>query len=136
MHRYRKIICNVLTLLLIAAGLPVFCPQDIDHDGGVDLKDAVLSVRQLAKSAEHPEQFESAMRNTLTAIRTAAGLQTVIKADGDSLATAGGKINNPALISLPSDLPGPSGRSFVRKEPISFISHFFRPEFPPPKNAA
>jgi len=87
MFKLRKnIFAFFLILSLLASGLPVFHPQDANRDQRISLEDAILLVRGLADSAENPELFTSSVRSAIRALRTAAGLKTVIQPDDDAVA--------------------------------------------------
>jgi hypothetical protein len=75
-------------MTLLVSGLPGFPPEDANRDVRVDLKDAILLVKDFAKTAEEPDSFVLKAEMAIAALHTAAGLTPVIKSHTESKANA------------------------------------------------
>lgn len=72
----RKIITGILAVAILFMGLPCFTAGDLNHDKRVDLADAIVGVRALARTAEGSAVFGEKMKNAVSAVQLAAGLET------------------------------------------------------------
>lgn len=81
MQALKNAIHIVLVLCMLATGLPLYLPGDANHDGEVGLADAILRVRDFAKTADNQVAFRRGMEDVLLAISVVAGFQKVIKSD-------------------------------------------------------
>ena len=124
----------ILILIFLSAGLPVFSPEDVNRDGEVCLKDAVLSIISLAQTAEKPAKFTSDIKNTLSALQIAAGLKTVIKKKADDKEVSAS--NTVYLISSYHFQNFSDLFAFVHETEASYISDIPLPNYPPPRYAA
>ena len=80
----KHIVSLLLVLLLSTSGLPLFYPEDASRDGRVDLRDAVLLVRDLSVEADRPGLFGREFTNLVKAVRVVAGLVTDIRQQTDT----------------------------------------------------
>jgi hypothetical protein len=83
MRLFRNIIHFLLALAILSTGLPLYHSADMNRDGEVGLTDAIVSVRQLARTATGEAAFRDGMENTLTSLSVAAGLKSVIRTARD-----------------------------------------------------
>jgi hypothetical protein len=96
MQNLKHISIGILAVAVLSSGLPVFAPEDAARDNTVDLKDAILLVRDFARTAENPADFSTMVKRAVSALQAAAGLKTVIKSDGGPKSTV-----SPFSIRLP-----------------------------------
>jgi hypothetical protein len=78
MRTTKYILTAVLIAALLCAGMPLFSPNDANRDLNVDLKDAILRVRDFAKTAETPGPFTSEAETAISVLRHVAGLKVSI----------------------------------------------------------
>jgi hypothetical protein len=83
MRLFRNIIHVMLALAILSTGLPLYHSADMNRDGEVGLTDAIMSMRQLSRSATGEGAFRDGMKNTLNSLSVAAGLKTVIRTGRD-----------------------------------------------------
>lgn len=83
MRALKQVIVGFLTVAIIASGLPCFSPEDASRDGQVDLRDAILLVKNFAASATEPDTFSSSLQQMHNAISVVAGLKKVVSMDND-----------------------------------------------------
>ena len=83
MRSVRITIHIMLALAILSAGLPLYQPGDANRNGGVDLTDAIVSVRQLARAATGEGAFRDGMENTLNSLSVVAGLKSTIRTGRD-----------------------------------------------------
>lgn len=80
-----KIFCSItvlfLTAMLLVSVFPAFPPEDRDRDSRIDLKDAVLSVKDFVRTAAEPGKLSEKAGNAFSALAISAGLKTVIQSD-------------------------------------------------------
>ena len=75
-------------LAIMSTGLLMHQSADINRDGSVDLKDAIVNVREVVQSADDPSIFfSSSVENAIIALQVTAGLKTVIKQSRNSNST-------------------------------------------------
>ena len=130
----RPIFTSILVLMILSSGLPVFSPEDANRDSRVNLEDAILNVRDFARTADDIEAFSSELGKAIITLKVVAGLKTYYKPANDS--TSSNFLSNLNLIYIiPSiDILIPSERhsqvSIVssKSDSISVL-----PETPPPQ---
>jgi hypothetical protein len=83
MRTLRKITNILLALAILSTGLPLYHPADMNRDGEVGLTDAIVSVRQLSRTATGEGAFRDGMENTLTSLSVVAGLKSAIRTARD-----------------------------------------------------
>ena len=81
MRAFRITIHIMLVLALLSAGLPLYQPGDANRNGGIDLSDAIVSVRQLVRAATDEAAFHVGMENAITSLLVVADLKTMIRTD-------------------------------------------------------
>ena len=79
MQATKQILSAVLVFTVLVSGLPLFSPEDANRDTRIDLKDAILRVKDFARSADHSASFPSKFENVLSALSTVAGLKAAIQ---------------------------------------------------------
>lgn len=79
MRKFRNIFHIILCLAILSTGLPLNQSGDINRDGAIGLRDAIMSVRELARAASGEATFSEAMEDALTSLAVTAGLKTVIR---------------------------------------------------------
>lgn len=134
MRLLRNPIHFLLALAILSAGLPLYHPADMNRDGEVGLTDAIVSVRQLARSVTGEGAFRDRMENTLTSLSVAAGLKSVIRTGRDP----GGESNLSALSGFmvpasPRFEALPPAASLAVERSLLYISPLFVPLTPPPR---
>ncbi len=92
----------ILILALISLSLPIFSPNDINRDMATDLQDLILSVKNIAESANAPSEFRSEFTGAVTTLKVVAGLTTEIKAEKDHGPVNSKNIQNIQYV-IPSD---------------------------------
>jgi len=134
MHTVRHILTISLVLAILTSGLPLFSPEDANRDSTVDIRDAILSVKNFARTADNPSAFMANFENAVSALQALAGLKTVIKrADKAKSMTTQFCLESPCLISLFNlSLPSHNSSKLLEKS-ISYQSISVSPNFPPPR---
>ena len=137
MHTVRHILTISLVLAILTSGLPLFSPEDANRDSTVDIRDAILSVKNFARTADNPSAFMANFENAVSALQALAGLKTVIKpANNAKSVTASPSLDLPYLISSFNFLfaqvacSKPAGQSFY------YQSILFSPASPPPQDSS
>jgi hypothetical protein len=75
----KHILSLMLVFTVLFSGLPLFSPEDANHDTRIDLGDAILRVKDLARTAESLEGFTLGFENALSALTAVAGLKTSLQ---------------------------------------------------------
>jgi len=133
----KHVLTIILVFAMLASGLPLFSPEDANRDSSVDLKDAILCVQDLARTADVPSAFAVDFRNAASALQVLAGLKTVIKrADNAKSTTASPSLNSPYLISLFDFSFAPTARSKSVEQSFCYQSILSSPDSPPPKDSS
>ena len=132
----RHILSITLILTILATGLPIFSPEDANRDSAVDIRDAILSVKGFARTADNPAAFTANFGKAVSALQVVAGLKTVIKrADDATLATAPPCLDLPYLISLFDFSVIPAVCFKTAGQPFYYQSILSSPSSPPPQNS-
>ncbi len=84
MRRIGFILHILLIIGMLASGIPFFNPGDVNHDGAVGLEDAIMGVKDFARSAENPAVFTDAIEKAISSLSVVAGLETSIVPARDS----------------------------------------------------
>lgn len=136
MRIIRILVHSLLLVAILSTGLPLSQPADMNRDGRTDLSDAIISVRELARTAVNGSAFREGVENALVTLSVAAGLKNMISKERD-----------PGMGSPSSALP-----TFLIASPVQFtvfstmvygdLSHEFlynspalTPLAPPPRSA-
>jgi hypothetical protein len=132
MRILKNIVHLTIVLALLATGFPML-KGDVNLDERLDLADAVLSVRGLVRSVDSPVAFEKNIENALISLAAAAGVQKVIKADGERASGNAFTAMPPAAL-LASFLPGGISQSGIHPADAPFLykSVYLTPSTPPP----
>lgn len=132
MRIFKNILHLTIVLALLATGFPVL-KGDVNLDDRIDLADAVLSVRSVAKSVENPAVFEKNIENAIISLATAAGFRKVLKADRER---ASGNTLSEATPAVPVSGFNPGTMPEVGGHPADVLflykSVAFAPSPPPP----
>jgi hypothetical protein len=133
MKAIRNIISLFLVIAMLSTALPLFSPEDAGRDGRVDLEDAILHARGLARAAEEPGSFSASMQKAVSTLQLLAGLKTVIKQDNTSKSSANSfNLNLNYLISAYS-LPLQSNNcDKILDQNVSYKDFIVTPSPPPP----
>ena len=75
----KNIVSILLVFLMLGSGLPVINFGDVSRDGRTDLQDVILSVKDLARTADEPGELTHNFEQVVTTLTAVAGLKTVIK---------------------------------------------------------
>ena len=135
MRAFRHIVSLILAVTVIAVGVPIFCPQDRNLDSAVDLTDAILLVKDFARSAEAPASFTEGVEHAVSALCMVAGLRRVITGDTPQ---SGAFLQSPGLVCLVSLCPVPVTTDSWTGVPDArpgYTSLAPEPVIPPPKRA-
>ena len=84
MKKIRHILSVILISTLLLSGLPLFSPEDASRNNRVDLEDAVLLVRDFARTAEDPAAFTASVQRVVSTMNVLAGLKAVISQTDDT----------------------------------------------------
>jgi hypothetical protein len=132
MRILKNIFHLTIALAILATGFPML-RGDVNLDKRLDLADAVLSVRGVARSVDNPAVFEKNIENAIISLAAAAGVQKVIKADAER---ASGNVftATPPAALLASFLPGVIFQSGIHPADAPFLykSVYLTPATPPP----
>jgi hypothetical protein len=136
MRTARHILSTLLVFGLLASGLPLTVPEDANHDSRVDLEDAILSIRDLVRTAETPGSFSFEAETAISVLHHVAGLKRSIgpvsdtKSKPTSLASSG-------LYLVPSiNTAYYAQDSFLLSEDsVLYESLLKEPPTPPPERA-
>ena len=79
MRRSRDIISVILVGILLLGGLPLYQMEDLSRDTRIDLKDVLLSVKNITNTAQENRAIQSELSDIVTTISVVAGLRTVIQ---------------------------------------------------------
>lgn len=129
-----KIISLALIAALLVPGLPLLPKEDVSRDSRVDLKDAILLVKDFSGKAEGPAGFRESYKNLISALRVTAGMKTVIKSSDETKAGNGAAGVDLTCLRHISTLAEWSECSFYWNEiPSNFQSIITTPSSPPPQ---
>jgi hypothetical protein len=132
-----KINKHIFIIILIAAmvmpKLPFFNPDDATRDNRVDLQDAIVWIRDFARTVENPSAFTTSVQKVLSTLNVVAGLKTVIKKGGETRLVAKSLSGDFCLMSS-LDYSTPLGR-LSRLDDLEerYCSVVMQPDFPPPR---
>ena len=125
------IINGILAIAILFMGLPCFIAGDLNHDNQVDLADAILGVRDLSRSADETTVFGEKIKNAVSAVQIAAGLETQIIPDSD--AGFFKSLDNHFLISRGFQTDRTLVSVPLKSTTMSFETFSGSPENPPPR---
>jgi hypothetical protein len=138
MRAARNIVSVILMLTIVAMGLPVYHSADINRDTNIGLDDVILSVRNLARSAEDPAVFSISIENAISALQVTAGLKTVIKPVRDSNSANGLAALDLKYVSSCMSYGNPFNNTVnvweIKYNPLKSIEN--SPAKPPPRHIA
>ena len=133
MKSTQKTICIFLIGIMLSSGFPLYNTEDASRDNQVDLKDLILVVKKVAKTADNTAGFKSKVRNAVSTFNTAAGLKTIIKPAREKGYNNNFHIDFPFLISSNSTHISECKTVKLEEKANIIISITFSPEPPPPK---
>jgi len=136
MRAARRLICFALIAAVLASGQAYFRSEDASRDRVVDLKDAVLLVKEFARTAENPQTFSINMGMMVSAFHVVAGLKTTIfKAKDSGTAPSTHGFDFPCLLSS-HDFSFPvNGWTSIPQSLFDFHSTISSPASPPPEKS-
>jgi hypothetical protein len=132
--RWRRILSVFLIVAFAGYLVPIADMADRNHDRSVDLKDAILVVKDFVDSAQQPVGFTSAARSAFTVLTIAAGLNTTITSSKDTSSTnqrAAADSLFLAATTIPALLE--TAEAWVKDSSSHFSSIVFAPAPPPPE---
>jgi hypothetical protein len=137
MRTARHILSALLVFGLLSSGLPLTLPEDANHDKQVDLEDAILSIRDLVRTAEEPGSFAVEAETAISVLNHVAGLKRSIRPVNEEKSKSA-SLTSSGFYLIPSvDKPARVENSFPIAEQCSFYESFsLEPATPPPKRAA
>jgi hypothetical protein len=129
----RYILIIILIGAMVLPKLPFFNPNDATRDNRVDLQDAIVWIRDFARTVEDPSAFTTSVQKVLSTLNVVAGLKTVIKKGGDTRLVAKSFAGEFCLMSS-LDYSTPLGRSSrLDEHGLGYRSVVIAPDFPPPR---
>jgi hypothetical protein len=131
---FRSLLSAVLVMAVMSAGLPVYHPVDVNRDSRVDLADAILHMKDIARSAEDPSTFGDSLKDTVTTLHVVAGLKQAIKAE--RTASTGGaapSLDSPYLVSSYDYIFIPVMNAQISEIFMLYHSIELNPVSPPPR---
>ncbi len=131
--RIRSIIHAILVFTIIAAGLPVFYPEDADRNAEIDLKDAITHVKNVTRSAEHPDKFGSSVKKAISTFHIVAGLEENISQPKES--GSSNHFDSFYLLAVCGFDEPPAIIAAVADRKASHETLTISPESPPPEHA-
>ena len=136
MRTAKKILTAIVALTLLSSGLPMFSPEDANRDKRVDLEDAILNIKDFAKTADSPDGFMLQAEKIISTLNVLAGVKSNIRpAEETKSKTSSTGFH---LFYLPATINSDvhSDTCFVTEEP-SFLyqSISVEPQTPPPERA-
>jgi len=136
MRTTKYILIAILIAAMLSAGIPVFSPNDANRDLNVDLRDAILGVRDFAKTAETTGPFTSEAETAISVLRHVAGLKVSIGPVKDTTSTPAPSSVNGWYLPPSQDAPFHLAVSSVDGEQVFFPeSPSVKPPTPPPEMA-
>lgn len=137
MQTAKNILSITLVFAMLASGLPLFTPEDANRDSRIDIKDAILSVRGLAQTADNPATFTANFENAVSSLEVLAGLKTIISSAGDAKSTpASPSLVPPYLISSFDFSFIPVAYSKTAVQFFYYQSILSSPASPPPQDSS
>ncbi len=136
MHTTKHILSGLLIVAIAFSGWPVFSPHDTNRDGNIGLEDAMMSVKDFSDSATDLSRFETAMRNTVTAMKAAAGITTSIKSENNFKNTSSDTGHLLMVMHQSNAFVKDKKGTRTGAPHISFNSYICGPESPPPQESA
>ena len=135
MRTFKQILTSILVLMILSSGLPVFNQEDANRDSIINLEDAILNVRDFARTAVDLVAFKSEFGKAIRTLKVVAGLKTYYKSANDS--NSSNFLSNLSLTylipSMNSSDPSES-YSTISVVLLKFDSIPFLPETPPPRS--
>ena len=130
----KHILSAILILAMLSTGLLIFSPGDANRDSSVNLEDAILRVRDFARTAETPAAFTSKVRKALSTLHVVAGLKMDIKPAPEGKSSNSLPALNPPYLIASITLSTPSDScSQVSEQSFHYESILFSPPTPPPQ---
>lgn len=134
MHSSKNIVSILLVFLMLGAGLPVFNSGDVSRDGRTDLQDVILSVRDLARTADGPGELTHNLKQVVTTLTAVAGLKTVIQQANDSNSSNSVQaLDTPYLKYTTEQIVLTQSWSGLDDQTTSIESFSNKPVLPPPQ---
>jgi hypothetical protein len=128
-----KAISIILALAIFLPQLPHFFPEDVSRDGRVDLRDAILLVKDFKESSPTLESSLKDLNTLLTAFHVTSGLKQVLKTDEPEAVRTD---DAPFVVKselMPFQFHGMWSK--LRHRSTGFESLNFKPIVPPPRLA-
>jgi len=135
MRTVKQILTSFLVLMILSSGMPVFYPEDANRDNRINLEDAILHVRDFARTADDLEAFTSGLGKAIATLKVVAGLKTCYKPANDSKSSNTLNSLNASYLIPTYDLPAPLELCFqFPKDSFSCKSIVLAPNPHPPQN--
>jgi hypothetical protein len=134
MYSSKNIVVITLVFLMLGTGLPIFHSGDLSRDGRTDLQDVILSVKDLARTAEKPGALAEELARVVTTLTAVAGLRSVIKQESASSSSNSAQIlDTPCLTTSIARMVSIDWWSRVNVLTDTFNSISSKPILPPPQ---
>ena len=120
--------------MILSSGLPVFNPEDANRDSRVNLEDAILNVRDFARTADDIEAFSSELGKAIITLKVVAGLKTYYKPANDSNSSNTTNSLNSFYLIPSHHLPSPIEHCYqISEAPFFCKSIVLAPDPRPPR---
>jgi len=123
----------LLIAAMMAAAIPYQHPADLHRDGSIDLRDAIVAMRQVDGGGQDPSPLMGRLRTAVTTLEVAAGLKTIIKTDAAGGLTAQASSLPPVLLVHVAATAPVSMQLHRLAEPAIFATVDSPPPTPPPR---
>jgi hypothetical protein len=119
---------------LLSSGVPLFAPEDANRDSFTNLEDAILNIRDFAKTADKPAVFTSKVKKVLSTLHVVAGLKTnIIPAKDPKSTNSLLCLDLPYLVSWANISIPAYNSSQILERPFFYESVVITPISPPPR---
>jgi hypothetical protein len=136
MRTARNILTTIVLLALLCSGMPLTGPEDVNQDNLVDLRDAILCIKDFARTAEEPGAFFFEMETALSVMSSVAELKGTIGPSKDTKAKPASGHPNGFYLIPSTRISHHLEESFpVTGDSLACESLSLEPATPPPKKA-
>ncbi len=134
MAAIRQILSTILIATVLISGLPLASLEDANRDRRVDLKDAILQVKEFSRLVDQPEAFSSSVEKVVETFNVVAGFKPSIRQTGKTESATGSYYLDPAyLIQTNGLLPVSIQLTKLPELSVNVSSITIVPDSPPPR---
>jgi hypothetical protein len=114
----------------------MFSPEDANRDKKVDLEDAILNIRDFAKTADSPDGFMLQAEKIISTLNVLAGVKSNIGPAEETKSKASSASFHHLYLPTTMDSAVRSDKCFTLHEPpFLYQSISTKPQTPPPEKA-